>query len=123
MGTGDPVGGDGWESDRLRLHEHLLPHVHRAVVIRQALAAADALGSGVAGLLDSERIGVVQLDRGGRVLAANGPALGILRRGDGLVDRDGVLDAVPAGGPQPPAAAAGARAARTCGARPRAAAR
>ena len=94
LGTGDPVGSDGWESARLRLHEHLLPHVHRAVVIRQALAAADALGSGVAGLLDSERIGVVQLDRDGRVLAANGPALDILRRGDGLTDRDGVLDAV-----------------------------
>ena len=94
LGTGDPVGSDGWESARLRLHEHLLPHVHRAVVIRQALAAADALGSGVAGLLDSERIGVVQLDRDGRVLAANGPALDILRRGDGLTDRDGVQDAV-----------------------------
>ena len=94
LGTGDPVGGDGWESARLRLHEQLLPHVHRSVVIRQALAAADALGSGLAGLLDSERIGVMQLDRGGRVLAANGPALDILRRGDGLTDRDGGLDAV-----------------------------
>ncbi len=94
LGTGDPVGGDGWESARLRLHEQLLPHVHRSVVIRQALAAADALGSGLAGLLDSDRIGVMQLDRDGRVLAANGPALEILRRGDGLVDRDGGLDAV-----------------------------
>ena len=93
-GLGDPVGGDGWQSDRLRLVERLLPHVHRAVVIRQALAAADALGSGLAGLLDSNRIGVMQLDRDGRVLAANGPALDILRRGDGLVDRDGALDAV-----------------------------
>ena len=94
LGTGDPVGGDGWESAGLRLHEQLLPHVHRSVVIRQALAAADALGSGLAGLLDSNRIGVVQLDRDGRVLAANGPALDILRRGDGLTDRDGALDAV-----------------------------
>ena len=49
----DPVGGDGWESDRLRLVERLMPHVHRAVLIRQALAAADALGSGLAGLLDT----------------------------------------------------------------------
>ena len=89
----NPVGGDGWQTARLRLHEGLLPHVHRAVMIRQALAAADALGSGVTGLLDSERIGVVHLDRGGRVLAANGPALGILRRGDGLFDRGGVLQA------------------------------
>ena len=91
---GDPTGGDGWESARLRLLERLLPHIQRFVLIRQALATADALGAGLAGLLDNDRIGVVQLDRGGRVLEANGPALEILRRGDGLLDRDGALDAV-----------------------------
>ena len=89
----NPVGGDGWQSARLRLLERLLPHVHRFVLIRQALAAADALGAGLTGLLDNDRIGVVQLDRGGRVLEANAPALEILRRGDGLLDRDGALDA------------------------------
>ena len=89
----DPVGGDGWQSAGLRLLEGLLPHVHRTVLIRQALAAADALGAGLAGLLENDRIGVVQLDRAGRVLAANAPALEILRRGDGLLDRDGTLDA------------------------------
>ena len=92
-GAGDPVGSGGWESAQLRLVGHLLPHVHRAVLTRQALAAAGALGSGLMGLLDNDRIGVVQLDRGGRVLEANGPALDILRRGDGLIDRDGALDA------------------------------
>ena len=90
---GNPLGGDGWEPARVRLMERLLPHVHRFVLIRQALAASDALGAGLAGLLENDRIGVVQLDRGGRVLAANAPALEILRRGDGLVDRDGTLDA------------------------------
>ena len=92
-GTGDPVGGGGWQSARLALFERLLPHVHRSVLIRQALAAADALGTGLAGMLENDRIGVVQLDRGGRVLAANGPALELLRRGDGLLDRDGALQA------------------------------
>ena len=90
----DPDRSRVWESAQLRLMESLLPHIHRSVVIRQALAAADALGAGLAGLLDNDRIGVVQLDRGGRVLEANAPALEILRRGDGLVDRDGSLDAV-----------------------------
>ena len=93
-GPGDPVGGRDWQSARLRLAGRLLPHIHRSVLIRQALAAADALGAGLAGLLENDRIGVVQLDRGGRVLEANGPALEILRRGDGLLDRDGTLDAV-----------------------------
>ena len=91
--VGDPVGGDSWESDRLRLLERLLPHVHRSVLIRQALAGAQALGAGLTGFLDNDRIGVVQLDRGGRVLAANDLALEILRRGDGLTDRAGALDA------------------------------
>ncbi len=90
---GDPVGSRGWQSAQLRLVERLLPHVRQFVSVRQALAAADALGVGLAGLLDTDRIGVVQLDRGGRVLAANAPALEILRRGDGLFDRGGTLQA------------------------------
>ncbi len=88
-----PAGG-GWESAQLRLIERLLPHIHRSVLVRQALAAADALDAGLTGLLDNDRIGVVQLGRGGRVLEANAPALEILRGGDGLLDRDGALDAV-----------------------------
>ena len=43
--------------------------------------------------LDNGRIGVLHLDRGGRVLAANAPALEMLRRGEGLSDRDGALHA------------------------------
>ena len=92
-GAGDPLDGRGWQSAELEWIERLLPHVRRSVMIRQALAAADALGAGLAGLLDNDRIGVVQLDRGARVLAANAPALEILRRGDGLLDREGALDA------------------------------
>ena len=91
--TGNPVVRGGWQSARLKLVERLLPHVRQFVRVRQALAAAEALGAGLAGLLDNDRIGVVQLDRAGRVLAANAPALSILRRGDGLLDRDGALDA------------------------------
>ena len=90
---GDALGGDGWRSAQVGFVERLLPHVRQFVRVRQALAAADALGAGLGGLLDSERIGVVQLDRGGRVLEANAPALEVLRRGDGLVDRGGALDA------------------------------
>ena len=92
-GVSDPVGSDGWQSDQIRLVERLLPHVRQSVGIRQALAAADALGSGLENLLDNNRIGVVQLDRKGRVMEANGPALDILRRGDGLLNRDDALDA------------------------------
>ena len=90
---GDPLGSGGWQSARVQLIESLLPHVRHFVRVRQALAGADALGATLAGLLDNSRIGVLHLDRGGRVLAANAPALDILRRGDGLSDRDGPLHA------------------------------
>ena len=77
----------------LLLIESLLPHVRQFVLVRQALAGADALGAGLASLLDHSRIGALHLDRRGRVLAANDAARDILRRGDGLSDRDGALHA------------------------------
>ena len=90
---GNPVGSGGWQSARLQMLESLLPHVRQFVRVRQALVRADALGAGVTGLLDHGRIGALQLDRGGRVLAANDPAREILGRGEGLSDRDGALRA------------------------------
>ncbi len=92
-GIADPVATGEWQSAQLQLIESLLPHVRQAVHVRQALAGADALSASLAGLLDNSRIGVLHLDRGGRVLAANAPALGILRRGEGLTDKDGTLRA------------------------------
>ena len=91
--VGSPFGHRGWQSAELRLLERLLPHVRRSVLIRQALASADALGASLTDLLDNSRIGVLHLDRLGRVLAANDPALAVLRAGDGLFDQDGALHA------------------------------
>ena len=90
-GTGDRVASGGWRSDQLALIERLRPHIRHFVVVRQALAAADALGATLTGLLDNSRIGVLHLDRAGRVLAANAPALDVLRRGDALSDKGGTL--------------------------------
>ena len=90
---GNPVDSRGWQSDQLQLIEAVLPHVRQFVRVRQALVGADALSAGLAGLLDNSQLGVLHLDRGGRVLAANAPARDILRRGDGLSDRDGALHA------------------------------
>ena len=89
----NPVGSDGWQSAQVQLIESLLAHIRQFVRVRQALVAAGAPSVGLAGLLDNSRIGVLHLDRGGRVLAANAPALDILRRGEGLSDRDGTLHA------------------------------
>ena len=91
--SSDPVAADGWQSSQLDLIEHLVPHLRQFVLVRQALAIADAVGAGLMGLLDNPHVGVIQLDRSGRVAAANDAARDILHRDDGLAERDGTLGA------------------------------
>ena len=88
---GDPVGAEGWGTSQLALVRRLLPHVRQFVRVRQALVRAQALETTVTTLLENRRIGVVHLDRRGRILAANDRARQLLHHGDGLADRDGVL--------------------------------
>ena len=92
-GIDDPATTNGWGTDQLALIEHLGPNIRHFVRVRQALTGAEALGGGLAALLDNLRIGVLNLDRRGRVVAANAPALAVLRRGDGLFDEGGSLRA------------------------------
>ena len=87
----DPVGPDGWETLPLALIRGLLPHIRQFVRVRQALGRAEALGTSVTDLLDTTRIGVIQLDRGGRIMETNDRARYLLRHGDGLSDRSGEL--------------------------------
>ena len=89
----NPVGTDDWQSDQLETIRHLLPHVRQYVRVRQALAGAEALGSSLTDVLDNNRVGVIHLDRRGRIVAANDRALNLLRHGDGLADRGGFLRA------------------------------
>ena len=88
----DPVAGD-WESGRIRTIRRLLPHIRNFVHVRQALADARAPGSSLLHLLDSARIGVIQLDRHGRIAHANEPARDLLRQDGGLRQEDGFLRA------------------------------
>ena len=94
---GDPVTPDGWAAPQLALLQGLLPHLRQFVRVRQALAKAEALSTSVIDLLDTPRLGVIHLDRRGQIVEANDRARAMLRHGDGVVDRDGVLSArVPA---------------------------
>ena len=93
----DPVTPGGWGAEPLALFTGLLPHIQQFVRVRQALARAEALGASSTELLDKTRVGVLHLDRQGRLLEANDRAHHILRRGDGLSARGGELRArVPA---------------------------
>ena len=89
----DPVDAGGWGTSRITMVTGLLPHIRQFVRVRQALVRAEARASTVSALLDNARLAVIHLDRRGRILEANDRARGILRRGDGLSDRDGMLRA------------------------------
>ena len=90
----DPIASEGWESSETRLVRRLLPHIRQFVRVRQALMRADARDTTATALLDNRRIGILHLDRRGRILEVNDRAQGILRHGDGLSDRDGTLRAL-----------------------------
>ena len=92
-GLGNPVASDGWRSSEIAMVTRLLPQIRQFVRVRQALVRAEARDTTVTTLLDNSRIGVLHLDRRGRILAANDRARSILQHGDGLSDRDGVLRA------------------------------
>ncbi|MDE0206325.1 MAG: helix-turn-helix transcriptional regulator [Candidatus Tectomicrobia bacterium] len=91
--TADPIETGAWGASQVEMLKRLLPHIRQFVQIRQELAGAQALGSSLSGLLDQTRIGVIHLDRRGRIIEANARALDLLRRADGLYDRDGYLNA------------------------------
>ena len=89
-GPADPVDSHGWGASRLAMVSELLPHIRQFVRVRQAVVCASARQA-AAGLLDNPRMGVIHLDRQGRIIDVNDRARGILRRGDGLSDRRGEL--------------------------------
>ena len=96
-GLGDPVASAGWGSSAITMVKRLLPQIRQFVRVRQALVRTEARDATVTTLLDHPRIGVIHLDRRGRILAANDRAGSLLRSGRGVLDREGVLRArVPA---------------------------
>ena len=91
---GDPVDAGGWGTDRTRMIRRVLPHVRHSLAVRHALSEAGALGESLTGLLDVGGIGVIHLDRLGRIVAANDRVVELLRRPYGLTDRGGSLRAI-----------------------------
>ena len=90
---GDSIDSRGWESDQIATIERLLPHVRHFTCVRLALADAEALGRSLAEVLDNTRLAVIQLDRRGKITAANERARSLLRHDDRLRDRGGILRA------------------------------
>ena len=89
----DPIASEGWGSSQIAMVRRLTPHIRQFIRVRQALVRAQARDTTVTALLDNPRIGVLHLDRRGRILAANDRARGLLRHGEELSDEAGVLQA------------------------------
>ena len=89
----DPVEPGGWAFDQIDTIERLLPHLRQYVRMRQVLADAHGLKASLAALLDNSAIGVIQLNRRGRIVAANDRASDRLKRRDGVFDAGGFLGA------------------------------
>ena len=93
LSINDPVTPGGWETPQLTLIQGLLPHLRQFVRVRQALVKAEALGATTFALLDNTRLGVIHLDRRGRIMVVNDRARALLRQGEGLLDQEGMLHA------------------------------
>ena len=89
----DPVVSEGWGSSQIAMVRRLTPHIRQFIRVRQALVRAQAGDTTVTALLENPRIGVLHLDRRGRILAANDRARSLLRQGEELSDEAGVLQA------------------------------
>ncbi|MDE0030246.1 MAG: helix-turn-helix transcriptional regulator [Deltaproteobacteria bacterium] len=87
----DPVDGDGWSSGQLDRIRGLLPHIRHFLRVQQTLAGADVLGEPLTDLLEVSGLGIMQLDGRGRIVAVNDHARDLLRTGNGVLDRDGLL--------------------------------
>ena len=93
FGIADPVDAGDWSSEQLDLVRSLLTHLRHFVRVRVALIESGALATSFGQLLENARAGVIQLDRRGRIVAANNRALALLRKGNVLSDEDGTLRA------------------------------
>ena len=89
----DGVERGSWSSAQTAMIERLLPHIRQFVEVRSALAGAQGLGASLPALLGTTRVGVICLDRSGRIVETNDRARRILLQGDGLFDQGGVLAA------------------------------
>ena len=93
LSFGNSTERTGWGYDQIRAIERLAPHLRQFARVRRAMADAKAFGASLADLLEPRRLGIVQLDRRGRILEANDRARNILLKRDGLYDQGGLLAA------------------------------
>ena len=93
LSFGNSTERGGWGHDQIQAIRRLAPHLRQFARVRRKMANAEALGASLAELLENRGLGIIQLDRHGRILEANDRARDILLKRDGLRDGEGVLAA------------------------------
>ena len=91
MSFGNSTEREGWGHDQIQAIRRLAPHICQFSRVRRTMAEAEALGASLGKLLETRRLGIIQLDRLGCILEANDRARGILIGRDGLRDDAGAL--------------------------------
>ena len=84
----------GWTSAQVEAIEDILPHLRHFASIQRILADSQAISHTLGGLLDNGRVGIIQLDRNGRIIEANDSATELLRHRTELLDSSGFLRAM-----------------------------
>ena len=87
----DSILRGGWGSREIELVESFLPHIRHLLRVRYALGGAQALSASLSRLLDETQLGVIYLNRQGRIVDHNDRARDLLRRGPGLYEQGGFL--------------------------------
>ena len=97
LSFGNSTEREGWGHDQVRVIKLLSPHILQAARVHRAMADARALGASLVKLIENGRLGLIQLDRRGRIMEANDRARDVLLERDGLLDAGGVLTSGHAG--------------------------
>jgi DNA-binding CsgD family transcriptional regulator len=77
-------------ANEVSLFEYLAPHLQCAVRIHNRIAGLESGLSAATGALDRFSTGIVAVGSDGRLILTNRAADAILKRGDGLISRDGL---------------------------------
>ena len=91
LSFGNSTERTGWGHDQIQAIRALAPHMRQFARVRRVMADAEALSASLGGLLETRQLGIIQLDRCGRILEANDRARDLLLKRDGVCDRAGVL--------------------------------
>jgi DNA-binding CsgD family transcriptional regulator len=85
----------GFTSDEIARFAYLAPHLQCAVRIHNRIAGLESGLNAATAALDRFPTGIAAVDRDAKVILTNRAADAILKRGDGLISRDGLRAASP----------------------------